>query len=113
MSEPRLQCEHCPWKRSTVPERDIPGGYSAELHRGLAGTIAQPGDLRSNGRAMACHESRDSAPPPCVGWMHNQLGAGNNLALRMAVIAGKIDGNVEVVGPQHERFEDTLPRGEA
>jgi hypothetical protein len=44
-----------------------------------------------------------------VGWLAHQLGPGNNIALRLAVMAGRIDGNVETVGPQHERFEDTLP----
>lgn len=33
----------------------------------------------------------------------------NNLALRLAVMTGKIDADVKTVGPQHQRFEDTLP----
>jgi len=40
----------------------------------------------------------------------NQIGDGGNLPLRLAVILGRIDANVETVGPQHETFEDTLPR---
>ena len=60
-------------------------------------------------RMMACHESAVGREMPCVGWLHQQLGVGNNLALRLAVMRGKVDGDVETVGPQHERFEDTLP----
>ena len=105
----RRQCDKCPWKRSTNPH-DISDGYSVEKHRALAGTIATPGELRLGGRLriMACHESHAGRELPCVGWLVHQLGAGNNIALRLAVIHGRIDGNVQTVGPQHERFEDTL-----
>jgi hypothetical protein len=58
---------------------------------------------------MACHEAPTGAEQPCVGWLANQLGPGNNLALRMRVMFGQIDGNVVTVGPQHDVFEDTLP----
>ena len=34
------QCKACPWKVTTDPERDIPGGYSAAKHRSLSCTIA-------------------------------------------------------------------------
>ena len=61
---------------------------------------------------MACHETARGRELPCAGWLHNQLGVGNNIALRIMVFKGQIDGNVEVVGPQHERFEDTLPEDE-
>lgn len=64
------QCEKCPWKVSTNP-RDIPHGYSEELHRGLSDTITEPGALRGN-----CENI----------------------------------GQVQLDGPQHQRFEDTLPR---
>lgn len=93
-----------------MPERDIPG-YGVELHRGLSRTIAEPGDLRCSGIAFTCHESGNDAPIPCAGWLHNQIGVGNNIPLRIAVACGKIDGNVKTVGPQHKRFEDTLPGG--
>lgn len=110
MSKPRRQCAKCPWKKSTDP-RDIPGGYSQDLHAGLASTIAEPGSLRPAGsmRMMACHETNVGAELPCVGWLANQIGPGNNLALRLRVMVGEVDGDVETVGEQHERFEDTLP----
>jgi uncharacterized protein DUF6283 len=109
MSKPRKQCKKCPWKTSTNPH-DIPNGYDEAKHCALRSTIAEPGTLRSGGMGvMACHETTVGKERPCVGWLANQLGPGNNLALRMAVMLGRIDGNVQTVGPQHERFEDTLP----
>lgn len=48
---------------------------------------------------------------PCAGWMHNQLGEGNNIGLRMWAING-LKSKVEVVGQQHRCFEDTLPGDE-
>jgi len=108
------QCAHCPWKKRTVPERDIPGGYSEEAHRALEGTIATPGAVgplsSPTMRIMACHESPPGAERECVGWVLNQLGPGNNLALRMRARDGRYK-KFRTVGPQHERFEDTLPKG--
>jgi len=110
--KPRMQCAKCPWKTSTNPH-DIPNGYSAELHADLVGTIADPGALSldiGTLRIMACHESAIGRELPCVGWLMHQLGVGNNLPLRIAASSGRIDANVKTVGPQHECFEDTLPR---
>jgi hypothetical protein len=45
-----------------------------------------------------------------VGWLAHQLGPGNNIGLRLAVISGRIDVNFELIGEQHETFEDTLPQ---
>lgn len=105
----RRQCKECPWKVGSNPH-DIPGKYSEKKHRGLKSTIARTAQLYDGPlHMMACHETMPGKELPCVGWMHHQLGVGNNLALRLLVITGKIDGDVEVVGPQHERFEDTLP----
>jgi len=109
---PRKQCSKCPWKKSTDP-RTIPGGYCEAKHQKLADTIAEPGALPLRGsplRIMACHESPIGREVPCVGWLVNQLGPGQNLALRLAVHDERIDANVVTVGPQHERFEDTLPK---
>ena len=111
MSKPRRQCAKCPWKTSTDPH-DIPGNYSEELHARLGeSTIATPGELKVGAAlyVMTCHESRRGRELPCVGWLVNQLGPGNNLGLRVAAMSGQIDANVKTVGPQHETFEDTLP----
>jgi hypothetical protein len=109
---PRRQCAKCPWKVGVDP-RDIPGGYCETKHAGLAGTIAGGAGQATpftGLRIMACHETPLGAEKPCVGWLVNQLGVGNNLALRLRAATGDIDANVETDGEQHERFEDTLPR---
>jgi hypothetical protein len=103
------QCKACPWKRSTRPAKDIPNGYCAEKHARLANTIA---DEVTYGfgpvlRMMACHETTDGEERPCVGWLHNQLGVGNNIALRMKARTGCF-GKLILVGPQHNTFEETL-----
>lgn len=104
------QCEKCPWKVSTDPH-DIPHGYSEELHRDLAGTIAQTGipDFDAPLRIMGCHEHPPGADAHCVGWLIHQLGPGNNIRLRMSILDCDNIQDVELDGPQHERFEDTLP----
>jgi len=106
----RRQCSHCPWKVSTDPN-EIPNGYCAIKHANLRSTIAKPGDLRLGGplQMMACHESKAGRELPCVGWLAHQLGPGNNLALRMRAMSDRSLTDFELVGEQHERFEDTLP----
>lgn len=107
---PRRQCAKCPWKKGVDPH-EIPN-YIPEKHRGLKVTIAEPGSLQNihGFKLMACHETHGNGVLPCVGWLVDQLGPGNNLALRLAAHAGEVDANVETVGPQHECFEDTLPK---
>jgi len=109
--KPRRQCAKCPWKVDTDPH-DIPGGYCPEKHKKLGSTIAEPARIPIPGsplRLMACHETAEGKELPCVGWLENQLGAGNNIGLRLAVSCGQFDANIETVGPQHQRLEDTLP----
>ncbi len=105
---PRKQCEKCPWKTSTNPH-DIPNGYCEKKHAGLERTIARGPNLFGPLRLMACHETKAGKELPGVGWLMHQLGPGNNIALRLAVSMKQVDANVRTVGPQHERFEDTLP----
>ncbi len=91
---------------------DIPTGYCPTQHANLKRTVAEPGSLDGLSqpiRSMACHESEVGKELHCVGWLINQLGEGNNISLRMAVRNGRVDGNVETVGEQHHRLEDTLP----
>lgn len=108
------QCDKCPWKVSTDP-REIPNGYSEEKHRALANTIAVPGELPGGGvlRWMSCHEHEPGEEAACVGWLVNQLEDGNNIALRIATIGCENLRQAQLDGPQHERFEDTLPKGGA
>ena len=105
------QCAKCPWKISTNPH-DIPHGYDTRLHRGLAETIAHPGALPRPGaplRIMACHEHAPGQEAHCVGWLMNQLGAGNNIALRLAMLDCENLEDVVLDGPQHGCLEETLP----
>lgn len=108
-SKPRRQCAKCPWKKGTYPY-DIPNGYSRKKHAALRDTIADPGSMQGTGKMMACHETPPGKELVCVGWLANQLGPGNNLKLRLQVITGAVDARFELVGEQHETFEDTLPR---
>ena len=102
------QCAKCPWKVGVDPH-DIPDGYSVDAHRALSRTIAEPGSLARTQAAMQCHEHGPDDPAHCVGWLHNQIGHGNNIRLRLSVMSCKNIRGMKVTGQQHERFEDTLP----
>ena len=102
------QCAKCPW-RVDVDPHEIPDGYSVAKHAALKRSIAQPGNVSGIGGvliAMACHETDEAH---CVGWLMNQLGPGNNIPLRIAMFDCTNLDKVKLIGPQHERFEDTLP----
>lgn len=106
----RKQCKACPWRKDVVPDRDIPNGYCATKHAALKSTIAEPGSLFAGKlRIMACHESAIGRELVCIGWLDNQLGPGNNLALRWLYSSGRF-GRFETVGEQHDCLEDTLPK---
>ena len=107
-TKPRKQCGKCPWKKNTDPF-EIPNGYSEDRHRGLKNTVAEPGRPCDVLHLMACHDTPVGEEKPCVGWLINQLGVGNNITLRLRVTFGQIDGNVETTGPQHATLEDTFP----
>lgn len=106
------QCGKCPWKKSVNPH-DIPDGYQVEKHKNLSCTIAKEGDLSGIGKkemhVMACHHSTEGSEEHCIGWVNNQLGVGNNIMLRMNMLKCENINEMKVYGPQHERFEDTLP----
>lgn len=107
------QCKTCPWRIGIDPEADIPN-YRRSLHEGLADTIqggAQSlhGALVNDLQIMACYYSKADDEFPCAGWLHHQLNEGNNLGVRYAVAMMKLPAPV-VDGPQHTRFEDTLPK---
>lgn len=105
------QCKACPWIKGVDPRADIPNGYCETKHRALANTIAKPGNLEAVLRpgpmpVMACHETDDAH---CVGWLHNQLGEGNNIALRLHMSRCENVGALRLRGEQTATFEDTLP----
>ena len=100
------QCKACPWKESTDPHTDIPGGYSVAKHANLKACRAD--GLRS-GPAMACHESPPGSEQACVGWVVNQLGPGNNFALRMASIGGQLNAEaLHTDGAQYDSLDSMV-----
>ena len=102
------QCKKCPWKASTNPF-EIPDGYDVDKHKALLETIATPGNLFPV-KVMACHHSEPGKEQYCIGYLYNQLGAGNNIGLRLKMLNCSNVNRIQVVGPQHETFEDTLPK---
>jgi hypothetical protein len=103
------QCKKCPWRKSTNPH-DIPNGYCEVKHQNLEKTIAKPGEFNlTKINAMACHESNEQ-PQYCIGWLHNQLGVGNNIGLRIKMIHCENAKDIKIFGEQHSTFEDTLPQ---
>lgn len=108
----RKQCRKCPWRKDTNPH-DIPNGYCPAKHAALKSTIANSPTAFLNHKAMrmmACHETPVNQEQPCIGWLHNQLGRGNNIALRLHVMNHRDLGDFELDGEQHDSFEDTLPK---
>src|SRR5882762_3432085 len=105
-----VQCAKCPWRKDVDPF-DIPNGYDVEKHKALKSTIAKPADLigallSCEIRVMACHKDHAAH---CVGWLANQLGPGNNIALRLQMMKCENVRALRTVGEQHETFEETLP----
>lgn len=110
------QCATCPWKKGNDPF-DIPG-YDLEKHKNLISTIAECSPLEQvekintekNVKVMECHYSKDNEQPEyCIGYLHNQLFAGNNIALRLAMLDYNNVNEITVYGEQCTSFEDTLP----
>lgn len=103
------QCAKCPWRKDVNPH-DIPNGYTVEKHKALKSTISDGVYTGDNSvRAMSCHEHSTEEGVHCVGWLHNQLGAGNNIPLRLAMLDCENVRHIKLVGEQHATFEDTLP----
>lgn len=102
------QCKSCPWRVDCDPMTDIPN-YVPNIHCNLDKTIQSGlGTLFQKERhIMACHYSKPGEEFPCAGWLHNQIGPGNNLGVRLLVMTGKMSPPV-VDGLQYETFEETL-----
>lgn len=104
--KPVRQCKTCPWRQGANVD-DIPR-YRRDLHEALADTIQSGLDgIGKPLKIMACHYSTPGHEAPCAGWLHNQLGDGNNIALRIRVAAGRLPPPA-VDGPQKATFEETL-----
>jgi hypothetical protein len=101
------QCKSCPWRKATVASVDIPNGYCATKHERLRNTLGT--QIGEQLRIMACHKSDVGEESPCVGWLHNQLGPGNNIALRLVVLTSHRDwAKYKLLGEQVSDFEETL-----
>jgi Family of unknown function (DUF6283) len=98
------QCSNCPWRRDS----DLANikGYERDLHVSLESTISE-GDLKQTS-VMACHESIDPFPDPCIGWLSNQLGEGNNLWLRIRMLKCENIDELQTYGSQCRNFQETL-----
>jgi hypothetical protein len=107
------QCSKCPWKVSTNPF-DIPDGYCPIKHENLKNTIADQDIMKQlvqpATNAMACHHSTGNDGMYCIGWLHNQLGEGNNIALRIKMRSCENIRDLKVIGEQHRSFDETLPK---
>ncbi len=105
------QCAKCPFKKITNP-LEIPNGYEVNKHKKLDSCIAKQPLQQTN--FMLCHHSKVSEGTIeevelCVGWLHNQLGRGNNMYLRMKMLGCENINDLQVIGEQHETFNDTIP----
>lgn len=102
------QCKACPWKVSTNPHTDIPGGYSPELHARLEVCTGEPG-----ASLMGCHESLPGKEQACVGWLVWAIGPGNSIPLRLAASRGDIPMHrLKLDGEQHPSLVAMLATGE-
>ena len=102
------QCDSCPWRKNADPIKEIPN-YKHDWHKSLQETIAIPGSFKQGLlKVMSCHCHDSEERVFCVGWLHNQLGPGNNLDLRLRVLDYE-PFKINLKGPQHPTFEDTIP----
>lgn len=101
------QCQTCPWRKDTNV-KDIPG-YEPDQHKSLADTIADPQTPSFNQelQVMKCHYSTNKENLRCIGWINHQL-INNNVTLRLKMSHCENFNELETVGPQVEKFEDTF-----
>lgn len=108
------QCAKCPWRKGSNPH-EIPNGYSEEKHRALSNSIANPDptpeqiEQALSGRVLRLMSCHDEHAAMCVGWLHNQMGEGNNIMLRLHLMDCDNLSEIRLCGEQHATFEDTLP----
>jgi len=106
----RQQCKTCPWRKGSKCA-NIPK-YDLDLHQDLVETIAdEGGNLSKLGQPVAimgCHYSSDKKQIPCVGWLHNQIGDGNNIPLRIWFSDNYPNDSIKVDGEQKQNFQQTF-----
>jgi hypothetical protein len=99
------QCATCPWRVGIKPSRDVPDfdpGIYDRMRSSLREGVASMAEKKRI--VMECHNGKRGANRPCAGWLHHQLGVGNNLGVRLAVITERMP-TPKVFGEQHEDLE--------
>lgn len=97
--KPVKQCKTCPWKASVVPSRDVPDYGPGIYDRMRSSSRSGIESMREATRiVMECHVGK-RRNRPCAGWLYYQIGDGNNLAMRLAVMVGRLP-NPQVSGEQ-------------
>lgn len=101
------QCDSCPWKKGIMPE-DITQGFDLEYYQGVREQFQASGleSIHKQHKQMACHMHPDSNPTPCVGWLINQAGIGNNLFIRLQLMQVENSCDLQVDGEQHNSILD-------
>jgi hypothetical protein len=99
------QCKTCPWRVAVTPSRDVPD-YDPGIYDRMRSTLRSGIETLSEKTRviMECHNGKRGDNRACAGWLHHQLGIGNNLAVRLAVSVGRLPVP-KVVGEQHEDLE--------
>lgn len=100
------QCKTCPWRVEASLE-DIPRYSRAQLED-LEESCNQSGISSLSSHAMMCHHAKSNEFRPCLGWLVYAIGPGQNFGARMIANNIKNLGDVQLLGEQHETFQDTL-----
>jgi hypothetical protein len=102
------QCKNCPWKESVNPA-DIPNGFDYKSHKKLIESQPKEFEITDKLSVMACHNSNDNDQMFCVGYLHNQLGVGNNISLRLKMLFCDNVSEIEVYGKQRKSLTEVKP----
>lgn len=90
----RQPCPKCPWRTDAV------GEFPAESFRHSANTAYDMSD-----HVFACHDSGTKKPATCAGFLLR--GADHNLAVRLAYMSGRLEGDVTDGGCElHDSYRD-------
>lgn len=90
----RQPCPKCPWRTDAV------GEFPAESFRHSANTAY---DMSQH--VFSCHDSGTKKPATCAGFLLR--GADNNLAVRLAYMSGRLEGDVTDGGCElHDSYRD-------
>lgn len=99
------QCKTCPWRVEVKPSRDVPN-YDPGIYARMRETLREgvTALTERTRKIMECHNGKRGANRPCAGWLHHQIGVGNNLGVRLSVSMERLP-MPKVLGEQHEDLE--------